>query len=95
MQNFNFFDGFFKYFSSSFFSSTFFFISSGKRSAGANSKPSGKIKTKKALTLLNEFIEDCFDKDGEIKVKEYTKNPSKTSCGYCPFKDDKKLCNRD
>jgi hypothetical protein len=41
--------------------------------------------------LLNEFIEDCFDKDGEIKVKEYTKNPSKTSCGYCPFKDDKKL----
>ena len=56
---------------------------------------SGKIKTKKALTLLNEFIEDCFDKDGEIKVKEYTKNPSKTNCGYCPFKDDKKLCNRD
>jgi hypothetical protein len=44
---------------------------------------------------LNEFIEDCFDKDGEIKVKEYTKNPSKTSCGYCPFKDDKKLCQEN
>jgi len=55
---------------------------------------SGKIKTKKAITLLNSFIEDCFDKDGQYQVKEYTKNPSKTNCGYCPFKDDHKLCNR-
>jgi hypothetical protein len=55
---------------------------------------SGKIKTKKALTLLNSFIEDCFDKEGQYQVKEYTKNPSKSSCGYCPFKDDKKLCDR-
>ena len=53
---------------------------------------SGKIKTKKALTLLNEFIEDCFDKDGEIKVKEYTKN-SRHSVWIDDYGNITKLCD--
>jgi hypothetical protein len=56
---------------------------------------SGKIKTKKALTLLNEFIENCFDKNGDIQVKEYTKLPSKTSCGYCVFANKPELCDKN
>ena len=54
--------------------------------------PSGKIKLAKATKAINEFIEDVFDKDG-YKDKTYIPTPSKHSCNYCPFKENKELCN--
>ena len=50
------------------------------------SPPSGKIKRGKALTALNEFVKDAFTDTGEYVEKEYSKNPSKSNCMFCPFK---------
>jgi len=46
--------------------------------------PSGKIKMKKALTALNEFIEHSFNLDGTYKDTTYPIKPS-DNCKYCPF----------
>ena len=56
------------------------------------SPPSGKIKLAKATKAINEFIEEVFDKDG-YKDKIHIPTPSKHSCNYCPFKENKELCN--
>jgi hypothetical protein len=55
--------------------------------------PSGKIKTKKAITSLTEFIEETFNTDGTFKDREY--NKVTTNCKWCPFADKKELCNRE
>jgi hypothetical protein len=58
------------------------------------SPPSGKIKTKKAITNVTTFIEDVFNTDGSIKDREYTANPSKWNCSYCPFSSKKEFCDK-
>ena len=52
---------------------------------------SGKVKLGKATRALNEFLEECFIGNSYTE-KEMDTNPSKFNCGFCPFKDDKKLC---
>ena len=56
----------------------------------ANGKPS----INKVMNRLNEFIEDCFDEDGNHNVKEYKKIVSTKNCKYCEFKNNKDLCDR-
>ena len=56
------------------------------------SPPSGKIKLGRANQAINNFIKECFSTTGDIKDIEYPKSPSKWNCGFCPFKEDKKLC---
>jgi hypothetical protein len=46
--------------------------------------PSGKIKMKKALTALNNFIEHSFNSDGTYKDNNYPISPNE-NCKYCPF----------
>ena len=53
---------------------------------------SGRNKLNKATRILNEFIETVFDKDG-YKEKNYHPQPSKWNCGFCPFKENQKLCS--
>ena len=53
---------------------------------------SGRNKLAKATRILNEFIETIFDKDG-YREKNYNPKPSKWNCAFCPFKENKKLCN--
>jgi hypothetical protein len=53
---------------------------------------SGRNKTNKATKSLNKFIETAFDKNG-YKDKKYFPKPSKWNCTFCPFKEDKELCN--
>ena len=53
--------------------------------------PSGKIKIGRATKALNEFINECFIKS-EYTTKEMQANPSKWNCGFCSYKNDKKLC---
>ncbi len=52
---------------------------------------SGKIKLTKARTLLNKFIEECFNPDGSYKTVEHNPNPGK-QCEWCPFSKNKDLC---
>jgi len=51
------------------------------------SPPSGKIKMNRARNAVNKFIEECFKPGGEIREKQYTKNPSSWNCRFCPYLD--------
>jgi len=53
---------------------------------------SGKIKRKKAMTKIESFVEDAFDNSGNYVDKEYPKEPSKSNCMFCPFKNNP-LCD--
>jgi len=57
--------------------------------------PSGKIKRKQAMERFNSFLAECFDNEGKQVIKAYPKQVSKDSCGYCPFKDNKELCDKN
>jgi hypothetical protein len=54
---------------------------------------SGKIKLGRAISKLNEFITLAFQKDNSYTERELLANPSKFNCTYCPFKNQKNLCN--
>lgn len=56
---------------------------------------SGKIKLNKSTKALNEFIERAFTKDGSYNQGPQLKNPSKWNCNFCPFKDNKELCDKN
>ena len=56
---------------------------------------SGKGKRNKAVSHITEFINTVFNTDGTYKSTELIKNVSKESCQWCPFKDNKELCNKD
>ena len=56
------------------------------------SPPSGKIKISRAKNAVNDFINECFNTNGEIKEADYPKSPSKWNCNFCPYADDKELC---
>lgn len=54
---------------------------------------SGKITRAKAMKRLEGFVSDCFNEDGSYNVEKfYTKDPSKFTCGFCPFKNNLHLC---
>jgi len=55
---------------------------------------SGKIKISKATNTINSFIEEVFNHDGSYKNKQFEPNPNKFNCMFCPFKDNKELCNK-
>jgi hypothetical protein len=56
---------------------------------------SGKIKRKQAVERFNQFLTECFDNEGKHVIKSYPKQVSKDSCTYCPFKDNKELCDKN
>lgn len=49
--------------------------------------PSGKIKLNKAKKSVEDFINECFSYNGEIKDINFSKNPSKWNCSFCPYLD--------
>jgi hypothetical protein len=55
--------------------------------------PSGKIKMKKALTAIDNFLNECFNIDGSYKDTSHPATPSK-NCQWCPFNERKDLCNK-
>ncbi len=54
---------------------------------------SGKVKVNKATRNLNEFINLAFNLDGSYKDTIFKAKPSKWNCTFCPFKENKKLCD--
>jgi hypothetical protein len=56
--------------------------------------PSGKIKRKQAAEKFSAFLNECFDSEGKMINKEYNKIVSKDSCTYCPFNNNKELCDK-
>ena len=56
---------------------------------------SGKIKLNKATKRFEEFIEITFDSEGKHRGGYMLKNSSKQNCMFCPFKEDKELCDKN
>jgi hypothetical protein len=56
---------------------------------------SGKIKRKQASEKFNMFLDECFDNESKHIFKDYTKLVGKDSCTYCPFNNNKELCNKN
>lgn len=50
---------------------------------------SGRNNLAKAEKLVVDFVVNNFEEDGQIKDKEYDKNPSKSNCHFCPFLNSK------
>lgn len=54
---------------------------------------SGKIKRGKALTLLNNFVDNAF-KNGDYNLEgNFAPTPSKSACMFCPYNNDESLCS--
>ena len=53
----------------------------------------GRNKLRKADTILEEFISDCFTPKGKHQDKEHPKVISPL-CKWCSFNDNKELCNK-
>jgi len=57
------------------------------------SPPSGKIKMKKAITAINNFLEQCFNTDGSYKDTTHPIAVQK-NCQWCSYNDRKDLCDK-
>jgi hypothetical protein len=55
----------------------------------------GKTKRKQAMELFNSFLNECFDNEGKHIDKDYLKIVGKNSCMYCPFSNNKELCDKN
>lgn len=55
---------------------------------------SGKVKVNKAVKTVDEFIESVFNNDGTYKNASFSPNPSAHNCRFCPFKENKELCDK-
>jgi len=53
---------------------------------------SGKTKINKAVTTVDDFISDVFDREGKYVDKKYEVSPSEWNCRFCAFSKDKSLC---
>lgn len=51
----------------------------------------GKPSINKGWDLFSEFLDNCFD-DGGNYISEQSAKPSKNNCRWCPFRDNKDLC---
>ena len=54
--------------------------------------PSGKVKLGRAKKAVNDFVNECFNSNGDIKEKIYPKTPSKCTCNFCSFKEEQEVC---
>lgn len=53
---------------------------------------SDSSKTTNADNTMKKFISECFSADGKYLERDFEPNPSKKNCKYCPFSDDKDMC---
>lgn len=56
----------------------------------------GTGKVNEAVRGLHGFLHDAFDWDGKVIHKKYLKSPGNNNnhCRFCPYKDNKELCNK-
>ena len=53
---------------------------------------SGTVTRKRVRTGIEEFVNNCFNDEGQYNIKEYEATPSKKACRWCEFKNNKDLC---
>ena len=47
----------------------------------------GPRKMKEAVGLMENFVSQAVDMDGNYIDKQYPTNPSKNACRFCPIKE--------
>ena len=50
--------------------------------------PSGKIKTGKAVSMMNRFVQETLDEAGSFFEKDFQATPSESSCRFCVFRNN-------
>jgi hypothetical protein len=50
--------------------------------------PSGKIKTGKAVSMMNRFVQETLDQAGNFFDKDFQATPSESSCRFCVFRNN-------
>ncbi len=50
--------------------------------------PSGKIKTGKAVAMMNRFVQETLDEAGNFFDKDFQATPSESSCRFCVFRNN-------
>jgi hypothetical protein len=53
-----------------------------------------KVSVNKAIKSFNEFIDGCFDKNGNHLTEGFKPTPSAEACRFCPFNNLPRLCDR-
>jgi hypothetical protein len=48
----------------------------------------------KAVNAVTSFIEGVFNTNGSYKDITHEPNPSLNNCKFCPFKENKELCDK-
>ena len=48
----------------------------------------------KAVNAMTSFIEGVFTTNGSYKDITHEPNPNLNSCKFCPFKNNKELCDK-
>ena len=57
---------------------------------------SGTPSINKVITQFKDFMEDCFDTNGEHRKDHiYRKEPSKKNCRWCEYNDKPDLCDKN
>jgi hypothetical protein len=54
----------------------------------------GKNTMNKVIEKFNLFLEDCFNESGSPIKKSYLKNVGESSCKWCPYNNNKELCDK-
>jgi hypothetical protein len=58
--------------------------------------PSAKVSINKTFSMVDVFIDECFNKDGSYKKdKEYAKSGVENKCKWCEFADKPDLCDKE
>jgi len=50
--------------------------------------PSGKIKTGKAISMMNKFVQETLDQAGNFFDKDFQATPSESICKFCVFRNN-------
>lgn len=53
----------------------------------------GKPSVNRAWGHIEQFLNECFDGDGNYKIDTIKPTPSKESCRWCVYRDKKDLCS--
>ena len=54
--------------------------------------PHGTISINKTWKEFSQFLDACYDTEGNHITTNIKPTPSKSNCKYCPFKNKKDLC---
>jgi hypothetical protein len=55
--------------------------------------PNSNMSINKTWKEFSEFLDTCYDMNGNFITDKIKPAPNKSNCKYCPFKDRKDLCS--